>query len=118
MATPDEIRAWMKAKKITQAQLAEKCHTVRLTITRLLQGKPVRPVVMSHIETLMQSSRSLHLQLPEGMVESMRAVAAVHGMTVEDYAAGLLRRALLPLTPMEDEQEQGVAEAAEDSPDA
>lgn len=104
MATPEEIRSWMRSRKMTQQELADQCHTVRATINRLLQGRPVSAVIRSHVELLMEDSRKLALQLPAETESYLRAEADRTGQSVEEFTLQLLRDAMLQraIAPLED----------------
>lgn len=116
MATPDEIRAWLRAKGMTQQDLADQCHTVRATINRLLQGRPVSPVIQSHVDLLIAESRKLALQIPEETERYMRAEAERNGQSVEEFALCLLREAMARRALWPADRCDGL-EAAEDTQD-
>lgn len=120
MATPDQIRAYMRLHKLTQEQLAAELHRSRATIARILAGQQVQPLVMQQLDDYMATRSVHHMVFDDSEEATIARVASNWGCTTEEAIRRLMAHALrnyMDMQPPAPADDDGAIQAAEPGTD-
>lgn len=114
MATPEQIRAFMKLHGLSQEELAAAIHRSRPTIARILAGQQVSKLVMAQLDEYMEVHGKHVLAFGGTDEQTIQLVAKLWNCTPDEAIMRIMHRALRFYIAVDDEEK--VSEAAEDAP--